>query len=76
MEKQLIASLNLALDFIENAYKELNYFVENEDKLNDREREKFYSYGRDKLRLNLVRLVGMKKSISAIMGDKRKEKDE
>ncbi len=76
MEKQLIASLNLALDFIENAYKELNYYIENEDKLNDREREKFYSYGRDKLRLNLVRLVNAKKSINSIIGDKKKEKDE
>jgi len=73
MEKQLIVELNVALDHLENAYKQLNYYIENEDKLTDTQREKFYSYGRDKLRLNLVRLVNSKKAINAIIGNKRKE---
>ncbi len=76
MEKQLITTLSVALNYIENAYEQLNYCVENEDQMNQNDREKFYSYGRDKLRLNLVRLVNIKKSLAAIMGNKRiKEKE-
>ena len=71
MEKQLVITLNVALNYVENAYEQLNYFMEHEDSMNQTDRERFYSYGRDKLRLNLVRLVNIKKSINAIIGNKR-----
>lgn len=71
LEKQLVSTLSVSLNYIENAYEQLNYFVKNEDKLNDVEREKFYSYGRENLMLNLVRLVNIKKSLMAILGNKR-----
>ncbi len=71
MEKQLIGHLSVALNYVENAYAQLNYYLENEDELNEGEREKFYSYGREKLRINLIRLVNIKKSINAILGNKR-----
>jgi len=73
VEKILVINLSEALHYIEKAYEELNYYILNEDSLNDSKREKFYSYGRDKLRLNIVRLVNIKKSINAIIGNKRKE---
>ena len=71
MEKQLINHLSVALNYIENAYEQLNYYLVNEDKLTDVQRDKFYSYGREKLRMNLVRLVNTKKAINAVIGNKR-----
>lgn len=74
MEKKLIIKLNEALIFIESAYDDLNYFIQNENKLNDAERHKYYSYGRDTLRLNVVRLASIKKTIASIIGNKGKSK--
>jgi hypothetical protein len=75
MDRQLVSSLSVALNYVENAYEQLNYFMKNEDSLTDLERESFYSYGRDKLQMNLVRLVNVKKSLMAIVGNKRLSQD-
>ncbi len=71
MEKQLISNLSIAMNYIENAYEQLNYYVKNEDSMKQSERDKFYCYGRDKLRTNLIRLVNIKKSINTIVGNKK-----
>lgn len=71
IEKQIIPILSVALNYIENAYQMLNFFVENEDSLNEVERERYYDYGRDTLDMSLVRLVNVKKSLLAITGNKR-----
>lgn len=71
MEKQLTVNLSVALNYVENAHEQFNYYITHENKLNDKDRETFYLYGREKLRMNLVRLSNIKKSILAILGNKR-----
>lgn len=70
-KKDIVCNLSVSLNYIENIYDHFLNLIDNENKLNDKEREILYSYGLDKAKLDLVRLSNAKKSLIAIMKDKK-----
>lgn len=71
MEKGALSNLSIALNHIENVYTQFNNLINNENSLNEKERSALYDYGLDKARIDLVRLVNIKKSLAAIMTNRR-----
>lgn len=71
LEHAVIANLSIALNYVENAYDNLNYYVKNEKDLTEIEREKLYTYGILLAQLNVVKLATVKKSLLKITDNKR-----
>jgi len=70
MEKYVVSNISTALNHINNLYAQFDYLIKNEKDLNEKERYALYSYGLDKMNIDLIRLVNVKKSLKAICGNK------
>jgi len=67
VKKDVISNLSTAFNHIEDVYNKFKFLLKNESSLNEVDRNKLYEYGLDQIKIDLVRLVNIKKGLLAII---------
>jgi len=65
-ENSIYKELHYAYESIDCIYEKLKFLIDNERDLKEVDRVNLYTYGIDKAKIDLVRMLNMKKSLEAI----------
>lgn len=71
VNKYIFCNLTISLNHIDNVYEYFKRLLGEENSLSEIERTILYSYGIEKIQIDLVRLVNIKKALKSIMENKK-----